>query len=100
MLAFDTGSPYTTVTSDSCTNCHTKVYKPATSDTELNLGTQWEIDIDQGGRDVTLKVFAFTDTVCIGEGDDLCNKDFKFYSIYEQKNLSSHEDGVLGIAPL
>lgn len=64
------------------------------------MGTQWEIDIDQGGRDVTLKVMAFTDTVCIGEGEELCNDDFKFYPIYEQTNLSSHEDGVLGIAPL
>ena len=45
-MAFDTGSPFTTVTSDICARCHSKAYKPGTSDLEENLGTQWEIDIE------------------------------------------------------
>lgn len=38
-MAFDTGSSYTIVTSDICSGCHSKVYKPGTSDLEENLGT-------------------------------------------------------------
>lgn len=90
MLAFDLGSSYTTVTSDICTKCHSKVYKPATSETEKNLGTQWEIDIEQATKTLELKVIAFTDEVCLGEGDALCASDFKFYSIYEENGLSQH----------
>ena len=63
MVAFETGSSYTTVTSDLCSNCATKAYKPGTSDTEDNLGTQWQLEIDQGGHKTNLKTFAFTDTV-------------------------------------
>ena len=84
MMAFDTGSPFTTVTSDICANCHSKVYKPGTSDLEENLGTQWAIDIKQSGHTVELKVMAFTDMVCLGaSGEEYCVDDFKFYPIYE-----------------
>ena len=38
-ISFDTGSSYTIVTSDICANCHSKVYKPGTSNSEENLGT-------------------------------------------------------------
>ena len=37
IMSFDTGSSYTTVTSDLCTNCSSKSYKPGTSETTVNL---------------------------------------------------------------
>ena len=98
-MAFDTGSSYTVVTSDICQRCHSKIYRPGTSDLEENLGTQWAIDISQAGQDVNLKVMAFTDLVCLGDGQEFCADDFKFYPIYEEQGLSPHEDGIIGIAP-
>ena len=100
-MTFDTGCEYTTVTSDICSNCSSKAYQPATSETENNLATQWELDMDLGGQSVELRVFAFTDTICLSDASDAtCIDNFKFYPIYEQKNLPKGSDGIVGIAPL
>ena len=45
-MTFDMGSSYTTVTADTCSNCNSKAYKPGTSDSEVNLGSPYQLDID------------------------------------------------------
>ena len=117
MMSFHTGSSYTAVTSDICSNCSSKAYVPASSKTENNLGAPYQLEINQGGEDITLKTFAFTDTVCLGTGKQpaskeeaqiqeqeggtgsMCVDDFEFYAIYEQMRFSKDQDGIIGLAP-
>lgn len=55
LVAFDTGSPYVTVTSDICSNCESKAYQPALSETENNQAARWQLDIAQPGQNMVLK---------------------------------------------
>lgn len=49
---------------------------------------------------VTLKVFSFTDQVCLSEDETICAKDFQFYPVYEQYELPTGVDGFVGMAPI
>ena len=99
-LALDHSTTAALVTSDICSNCKTKAYKPGTSLTTFNENTKWQFDLDQSGNPLTLQVIEFKDSVCLTPEDDICIKEFEFYSIYNQKGLNYKLDGVLGLAPI
>ena len=78
MMSFDTATSYTTVTSDLCTNCETKAYMQGKSENKKDLDKRWQLNFDQGGQSVNLKVMTFTDTVCLNqdEDDSMCMGEF------------------------
>lgn len=99
MMAFDTGTSYTTVTSEMCSNCETKAYKQGSG---KNHDLDWNLQLNQGMQEVSLNVMTFSDKVCLNDDEEdlMCIGGFQFYPITSQEGLTKHQDGIIGLAPL
>ena len=91
-MIIDSGSSEVTVTSELCTNCNSKKYRPGLSHTTFNTGEYYELDYNYD--QIMLKVIEFKDDVCVLGN---CNPKFTFFTIFEQKNLPVGADGIFGV---
>jgi hypothetical protein len=80
-VTFDTGSAYTVVTADLCTNCPSKAYIPGRSDTVIDKENSWQLSYPHDGN-MKLNVHEYQDTVCINQF--VCVNSFPVYVIFSQ----------------
>lgn len=86
-------SDYFVVSSDMCTHCASKKYKPGLSKTTKDLGSMWELAYEN--EPFGFKVIEFTDTVCL---HSTCLEKQHFYTPYEVSGkFPKGIDGLLGI---
>lgn len=97
-VTFDTGSSFTVVTSDMCSNCASEVYIPGRSDTVIDKENSWQLSYPHDGN-MKLNVHEYQDTVCLSQSSG-CVENFPVYVIFSQSGMYSHSDGIVGIAPV
>ncbi len=62
-LYLDTKSDYLVLSSELCTKCSSRAYKPGLSYTTHNLGKMWDLGFDS--EQFSFRVQEFQDTICI-----------------------------------
>jgi hypothetical protein len=80
VVAFDTGSAFTVVSSDMCFSCESQAYVPGHSETVIDHENSWQLSYPHDNT-MKLSVHEYTDSVCLESGS-LCVEDFTIYVIF------------------
>ena len=95
-VAFDTGSDWLVIESESCDSCEGDKYdiQPQIRNREAKeLSSQFSERVYGSAKVVGRE---FSDTVCIELSK--CVTDFKFFLVYKQEGLKEPIDGIMGLA--
>jgi hypothetical protein len=91
-VAFDTGSPWISVTNDVCSNCPSKAFLPGESKTVVETRQEYLIQYEE--KDWELETMVFKDDICFLDteptpDENFCIPQMEFHAITRQTGLES-----------